>query len=414
MSPQRKAQLSWAFYDWANSAFATTVIAGFFPIFFNLYWAAGIEPQTQTLYQGLVATIASLAVMLTAPWLGAIADRRAAKKRFLLAFTLVGAVATAALYLVGRGEWLWAMGLSIAGRIGFNGALSFYDGLLVEVASPKEMDRVSALGYGLGYAGGGLLFALNVAMALYPQALGMADASVATRLSFVMVAVWWVVFSLPLFANVREQAARAGAASGWSELLGTLRELRAMKQVWMFLIAYWLYIDGVDTIIVMAVDFGQKLGFPSQSLIVALLMVQFIGFPAAIAFGWIAGRIGTRAAIFIGLAVYGGVTVWAYFLQTVAQFYLMAAAIACVQGGVQSLSRSFYARLIPASRSGEFFGFYNMLGKFAAVLGPLVVGVTAQMTGSPRLSILSLVAFFAIGALLLARVKDAPTASGEL
>lgn len=403
MSPQRKQQVSWALYDWANSAFATTVLAGFFPIFFNGYWAAGVAPQTQTLYQGLTSTVASLVVMILSPWLGAVADRRGSKKRFLLAFTCIGVVSTAALYLVGKGQWQWAVALSILGRIGFFGGLSFYDSLLVNVAKPEELDRVSAMGYGLGYLGGGVLLAVNVAMALKPEWFGIADAALATRLSFLMVAAWWLLFSLPLFRNVPEQGPRGGA-SGWAELLHTLRELRGLRNVWMFLLAYWLYIDGVDTIIVMAVDFGQKLGFPSESLITALLLVQFIGFPAAIAFGWIADRIGTRGGIAIAIGVYAGITLWAYFLETVAQFYMMAAAIACVQGGIQSLSRSFYAKLIPPGKAGEFFGFYNMLGKFAAVLGPLVVGITAQVTGNPRLAILSLLAFFVVGGFLLSRV----------
>jgi UMF1 family MFS transporter len=402
----RRQQWSWALYDWANSAFATTVIAGFYPIFFNEYWAAGVDPQTQTLYQGLTATVASIIVMLLAPWLGAIADRRAAKKRFLGAFTAMGVLSTAALYLVGQGQWIWAIVLSIIGRIGFFGSLSFYDSLIVNVAQPREMDRVSALGYGLGYLGGGLLFAINVAMALKPQWFGLADAAIATRIAFVMVALWWLLFALPLFRNVPEGAPREGQ-SGWRELLATLREIRQHRPVWLFLIAYWLYIDGVDTIIVMAVDFGMKLGFESSNLIAALLMVQFIGFPAAIFFGWLGGRIGTQRAIFVALAIYVGVTLWAYFLQTVLQFYLMAAAIGCVQGGIQSLSRSYYARLIPAGKAGEFFGFYNMMGKFAAVLGPTVVGVTAQLTGNPRLAILTLLAFFIVGGVLLARVpKD--------
>lgn len=402
---ERKRQWSWALYDWANSAFATTVIAGFYPIFFNEYWAAGVEPQTQTLYQGLTATVASVVVMLLAPWLGAIADRRAAKKRFLGAFTVMGVVSTAALYLVGQGQWGWAIVLSIAGRIGFFGSLSFYDSLLVNVAQPREMDRVSALGYGLGYLGGGLLFAVNVAMALKPQWFGLADPAIATRVAFVMVALWWLLFAVPLFRHVPEGTPREGQ-SGWRELFATLREIRHHRPIWLFLIAYWLYIDGVDTIIVMAVDFGMKLGFESGNLITALLMVQFIGFPAAIFFGWLGDRIGTKRAIFIALGIYVGVTLWAYFLQTVMQFYLMAAAIGCVQGGIQSLSRSYYARLIPAHKAGEFFGFYNMMGKFAAVLGPTVVGVTAQLSGNPRLAILTLLAFFIVGGVLLARVPD--------
>ncbi|TJY62803.1 MFS transporter [Sinimarinibacterium sp. CAU 1509] len=405
MSPERRAQWSWALYDWGNSAFATTVLAGFFPIFFNQYWAAGVAPQTQTLYQGLTSTIASLTVMLLAPWLGAIADRRGTKKHFLAGFTAIGVITTAALYLVGQGQWPWALALSVLGRIGFFGGLSFYDSLLVSVAAPKQMDRVSALGYGLGYLGGGLLFAVNVAMALKPALFGLPDAALATRVSFLMVALWWALFALPLFRNVSEAPPRDGA-TGWAELWQTLRHIRSLRPVWMFLLAYWLYIDGVDTIIVMAIDFGMKLGFASDNLIVALLMVQFIGFPAAIAFGWLGERLGTRRAIFIALAVYAGVTVWAYFLQTVMQFYLMAAAIGCVQGGIQSLSRSYFARLIPAAQAGEFFGFYNMMGKFAAVLGPALVGVTAQLTGNPRLAILSLLVFFVVGALLLLRVRD--------
>jgi len=405
MNPRRRAQISWALYDWGNSAFATTVLAGFFPIFFNQYWAAGVAPQTQTLYQGLTATFASLVIMLLAPWLGAIADRRAAKKRFLAAFTLMGVVSTAALYLVGKGQWPWAVALSLLGRIGFGAGISFYDSLLVSVAQPREMDRVSALGYGLGYLGGGLLFAINVAMALKPAWFGLADAALATRVAFVMVALWWLLFALPLFRHVPEGVPRIGA-SGWRELLETLRRIRDLRPVWMFLLAYWLYIDGVDTIIVMAIDFGMKLGFPSDSLIVALLMVQFIGFPAAIVFGWLGERLGTRRAIFIALAVYTAVTLWAYSLDSVAEFYLMAAAIGCVQGGIQSLSRSYYGRLIPAEKAGEFFGFYNMMGKFAAVLGPTVVGVTAQLTGNARLAILSLLAFFFAGGWLLSRVRD--------
>lgn len=400
-----RAQLSWALYDWGNSAFATTVLAGFFPIFFNQYWAAGVPPQTQTLYQGLTATTASLVVMLLSPWLGAIADRHGAKKRFLAVLTLMGVVSTAALYLVGKGQWGWAIALSIAARIGFFGGISLYDALLVSVAHPREMDRVSALGYGLGYLGGGLLFAINVAMALKPQWFGLADAALATRVAFVSVAIWWLVFALPLFRYVPETPPRGGA-SGWRELFATLRALRGLRPVWMFLLAYWLYIDGVDTIIVMAVDFGMKLGFASDHLIGALLLVQFIGFPAALVFGRLGERWGTRRAIFVALAVYTAVTIGAYHLQTLTQFYLMAAAIGCVQGGVQSLSRSYYARLIPAEKAGEFFGFYNMIGKFAAVLGPTVVGITAQLSGSARDAILSLLVFFIAGAVLLARVRD--------
>lgn len=406
MTPQRRGQWSWAFYDWANSAFATTVMAGFFPLFFNQYWAVDVAPETQTLYQGITTTLASLFVMLTAPWFGALADRRGTHVRWLAAFTVLGVVTTAALFLVGRGQWGWAMVLSVLGRIGFFGGLGFYDALLTRVAAPAQRDRVSALGYGLGYLGGGVLFAVNVLMALKPEWFGLPDAAWGTRVAFLSVALWWAVFSMPLFLTLPSLGEGDAAATEWPGVKATLRLVRGMPAVWMFLLAYWLYIDGVDTIIVMAVDFGMKLGLPSDSLIKALLLVQFIGFPAAIIFGRAGERLGTRNALLVALAVYIGVTIWAYTLETEAQFYAMAAAIGCVQGGIQSLSRAYYSRLIPAAQAGTFFGIYNMLGKFAAVLGPLVVGVTAQVSGNPRLAILSLLVFFVAGGILLIRADQ--------
>lgn len=404
MQTPTRQQFSWALYDWANSAFATTVMAGFFPIFFAKYWAVGLPDAERTYWLGWAGSAASLVVMLLAPVLGGIADRRGLKKRYLLLMTLLGALSTAALFFVSRGDWSSALILFVLGSIGFFAGTAFYDALIVQVAQSHEMDRVSALGYGLGYLGGGLLFALNVAMALSPATFGIADAALATRLSFLMVGLWWLIFSLPLFLQVREKPG-VSTGSDMAQLWATAKKLAGMKPVWLFLCAYWLYIDGVDTVIRMAVDYGIKLGFEPAALIKALLLVQFIGFPAAIAFGWLGERIGTLRAIYIALAVYAGVTVWAYTLQSERQFYWMAAAIALVQGGVQSLSRSYYARLIPASESGEFFGFYNMLGKFAAVLGPLAVGFTAANVTDQRVSILALLPFFVFGALLLSRVE---------
>ena len=410
MSPERRRQYAWACYDWANSTFATTVVAGFFPIFFANYWASGLDSGTRTFWLGVASSVSSLAVVILAPVLGSIADRGGLKKRFLAVFTALGVLSTAASYWTAKGEWVIATVLFTLGSIGFQAGTSFYDSLIVNVARDDEMDHVSSLGYGLGYLGGGLLFALNVAMALKPEFFGLPDAATATQLSFLMVAVWWAVFSIPLFRAVPEQPASAPIGAevrdGLRQLAQTIRDLIRLKPVWTFLLAYWLYIDGVDTIVRMAVDYGLTLGFPSSSLIVALLMVQFIGFPAAIGFGYVARWLGTRRALYLTLSVYIGVTAWAYLLQTVTQFYVMAAAIGLVQGGVQALSRSYYARLIPPEKSGEFFGFYNMLGKFAAVLGPIAVGVTKLVTGDARLSILVLVLFFIGGMLLLARVPE--------
>ena len=406
MTPERKQQISWALYDWANSAFATTVMAGFFPIFFAKYWATDLAAGERTYWLGIAGSVASVVVMFLAPVLGGVADRKGLKKKFLFVCTLVGALATAALYLVGKGDWPAALILFTVGSIAFFAGTSFYDSLIVHVAKPDELDRVSALGYGLGYLGGGVLFAINVAMALKPEVFGLADATIATRLSFVMVGLWWFAFAMPLFLKVPE-AARPGVHGGdFAELVDTFKQLLRLKPAWMFLLAYWLYIDGVDTIIRMAVDYGVKLGFADSALISALLMVQFIGFPAAIFYGWLADRFGTKTMLFVAIAAYGGITLWAYTLQTERQFFMMAAAIGLVQGGIQSLSRSYYARLIPADRSGQFFGFYNMLGKFAAVFGPLAVGFTAAaFPDNQRLSILALLPFFVVGALLLSRVR---------
>ena len=400
----KRGQLSWAMYDWANSAFATTVMAGFFPIFFAKYWAADLADAERTWWLGWGGSIASLVVMVLAPLLGGVADRKGYKKRFLFLMTVLGAGATMGLYGVEKGDWQHALIMFTLASIGFFGGLSFYDSLIVHVAGDAEMDRVSALGYGLGYLGGGLLFLVNVGMVLKPEMFGLANAAIATRLSFLSVGIWWLLFSLPLFLRVPETP-KADSSVGFAQLWATAKELFTMKPLLLFLCAYWLYIDGVDTIIRMAVDYGIKLGFEPAALIKALLLVQFIGFPAAIAFGYLADRIGTKRAIYLALAVYVGVTCFAFTLKTEAQFYGMAAVIALVQGGVQSLSRSYYAKLIPVDRAGEFFGFYNMLGKFAAVGGPIAIAVTANAVSDQRYSILALLPFFLIGAFLLSKVR---------
>ncbi len=406
MTTGKRGALSWAFYDWANSAFATTVMAGFFPLFFSAYWAKDLEPGTRTFWLGVASSAASVVVMILAPLLGGLADRKGYKKRFLFIATVLGAASTAAMYTVAAGNWSLALTLFTLASIGFFAGTSFYDSLIVCVADDAQVDRVSALGYGLGYLGGGLLFALNVLMFQKPEAFGIADGAQAILLSFLMVGIWWLLFSLPLFRNVQEAVAPVQNGSDWAELVRTFRQVLTMKPVLLFLAAYWLYIDAVDTIIRMAVDYGVKLGFEPGALIKALLMVQFVGFPAAVAYGWLAQRFGTRRMIYVALVVYGGVTIASYGLHSERDFYLLAAAIGLVQGGVQSLSRSYYARLIPPEQAGQFFGFYNMLGKFAAVLGPIVVGQTALLVDNQRLPILSLLPFFVIGGLLLSRVRE--------
>jgi len=414
----RKPVFAWAMYDWANSAFATTVMAGFFPVFFKQYWSAGTEPTVSTFRLGLGNGIASFAIALVAPLLGAIADRGGARVRMLAFFTLLGSVMTAALYWVAKGDWPAAVLVYALASVGFSGGSTFCDSLMTDVSEPREFDTVSAYGFSLGYLGGGLLFAVNVVMTLKPELFGLDGAAAAVRVSFLSVGVWWAVFTLPLLFWVKEQnpprplAVGTALRTGWSELVSTVKHVRQYRALTLFLAAYWLYIDGVNTVIKMAVDYGLALGFEAKSLITALLLTQFVAFPAALAFGWIGNRFGTRRGIQLAIIVYLGVTVWACWLDNVKEFYAMAVIIGLVQGGIQSLSRSFFGRLVPAEKAGEFFGFFNLMGKFAAVVGPVLTGVVALLTGSSRLAIGSLVLLFAVGGALLMRVPDGEAAAG--
>jgi len=414
-SPQRRRVLTrrpvvaWALYDWANSAFATTVMAGFFPVFFKQYWNAGVAATESTYRLGMTSGIASLCVALMAPALGAIADRGGARVRLMVISTVLGASATLALSAVGQAHWQLAAALFLLASLGFWGGIVFNDSLLLHVAEPDEYDLVSGYGYSLGYLGGGLLFAVNVMMTLHPQWFGLANATEAVRWSFASVGVWWLLFTVPcaVFVHeIRDQRAQVSMATavrqGFGELRGTLREISRYRPLLWFLGAYILYIDGVNTIIKMAVDYGLSLGFDQSDLIKALLLTQFVGFPAALAFGWLGRKIGARRGIFIALAVYLAATIYAYFLREARDFYVLACVVGLVQGGIQSLSRSYYGRLVPEGKSSEFFGFYNMMGKASAIVGPALVGITAAVTGDSRLSILSIVILFIAGGALLA------------
>jgi UMF1 family MFS transporter len=382
MKPHKKAVWGWAMYDWANSAFATTVMSGFFPVFFKQYWSAGVDVNLSTARLGLGNAAAGLLVALAAPILGAVADRCSARKRFLALFAYLGVLTTAALYFVGKGQWAFALVVYALGIIGFSGANIFYDALLPEVAGEKDVDVVSGFGFSMGYLGGGLLFLVNVLMVTMPQRFGLADTGQAVRVGFLSVAVWWGVFTLFTLFWVPEKptsatrAATTGGAwsGGFAQLKHTFGRIRHMKTVLLFLCAYWLYIDGVDTIIRMAVDFGMSLGFDAKDLLMALLVTQFVGFPAALVFGRLGQRIGPRKGIYIAIGVYVAATFWGISMTRKEEFYVLAAVIGLVQGGIQALSRSYYSRLIPADKPAEFYGFYNMLGKFAAIVGPMLVG----------------------------------------
>jgi UMF1 family MFS transporter len=407
-------------YDWANSAFATTIMAGFFPIFFKQFWSFGTDAIATTAKLGFANAVAGIVIALSAPVLGAIADRGRARKKILLAFALMGIVATSSLYLVAKGQWQMAAALYVLAIIGFSGGNIFYDALLTAVASEKKIDMISSMGYSLGYLGGGILFAFNVWMTLQPEAFGLPTAAEAVRLSFLSVGLWWMIFSIPLIIFVKEPGAAPDKFTskiikdGISQLKNTFREIRHLKNIFLFLAAYWLYIDGVDTIIVMAINYGLSIGFQSQDLILALLITQFIGFPSAIAFGFMGEKMGTKRAIFAALAVYLLIPLWGACMQQKWEFYLLAITVGLVQGGIQALSRSFFARLIPADKSAEYFGFYNMIGKFATVIGPLLIGGTGLWISAmgfssllaTRFSILSVSLLFLAGGILFYFVDE--------
>ncbi|HTU64783.1 MAG TPA: MFS transporter [Steroidobacteraceae bacterium] len=411
---RNKPVLSWAMYDWANSAFATTVMAGFFPVFFQKFWSTDVTATETTARLGYGSAIAGAVIAILAPILGAIADRGGARKKFMFAWTLLGVVATGALYFTAKGDWVAALTLFVLATLGFNGGIVFNDALLLDVAQPGELDKVSAFGYSLGYLGGGLLFLVNMLMVQSPAAFGLKDSAQAVQVSFATVAAWWLVFTIPVMRGVRESAqgpklpVLQSIAVGFRELGNTISHVRQYRTLVLFLLAYWFYIDGVNTIIKMAVNYGTALGLDTGALLKALLITQLVGFPAALLFGWLGEKIGPRQGILIGLLVYAGITVYAYFLDTEGEFLALAIAVGLVQGGVQSLSRSLFGRLVPEGKNAEFFGFFNMMGKFATVLGPLLIAIVAELTHNERASIISLVLLFVIGGVLLWRVKITP------
>ncbi|MBL7136433.1 MAG: MFS transporter [Candidatus Marinimicrobia bacterium] len=572
-----KKVFGWVMYDWANSAFATTVMAGFFPIFFKNYWSAGANVNESTFWLGIANSVASLIVALMAPILGAIADQSSGRKKFLIFFAYMGVLLTGCLFMISYGHWLLAALIYVFGTVGFSGANTFYDSLLPDVAEEKKIDYISAKGFAFGYLGGGLLFLLNVLCYLYPATfclpveisstiqqkvnkdavviqvvedrdftipedfekgyatvksefsapidivtieeghwpnyakikailpdeinVSLIDSAISfsgykkadiveynssdstfliknltrkisesdsahfilnnrivytdfknntllgvenlenhfgkvsvesdflqppieflsIRLSFLSVALWWAIFTIPLIVYVKERRRSKEKVVkgnyiklGFGQLKHTFNKIRHMKVVFLFLLAYWLYIDGVDTIIRMAVDYGMSIGFPSSSLIVALLITQFVGFPSALLFGKLGEKWDVKKSIFIGIAVYLCVTIWGVMMTRVVEFYVLAIVIGLVQGGIQALSRSFYSRLIPKNQSAEFYGFYNMLGKFAAILGPVImgsVGLLVRHAGysaniASRTGIASISILFIAGAILLYFVDE--------
>lgn len=409
----KKVINAWSMYDWANSAFATTVMAGFMPIYFRaLATSAGLSEVNATSAWGLVATIALILIALLAPGMGFMADRMAGKKRFLTIFAVLGSVASILLFIPHGDMYKLAGMIYILGNIGFAGANIFYNALLPHVAKEEDMDQVSTRGYALGYLGGGILLIINVLMYMNPGWFGIPDDVLGVRLSFVTVGLWWLGFTIPLWRHVREpetaylEKVGFGAAlrEGFKEMGNTFRNIQKYPEAFKLLLAFWLYNDGIGTIIKMATAYGDEIGIGTTEMVGALALVQFVGIPFSFAFGSLARKIGAKTSVLIGLGLYTLIAIGGYFMATATHFWILAFLVGLVQGGTQALSRSMFGMMVPKVRSGEFFGFFSMSDKFAGIVGPAVFAAVGTITGSSRFGIVSLVIFFVGGGLLLTRV----------
>jgi UMF1 family MFS transporter len=415
-SPQSKAVFGWVMYDWANSAFILTVVAGFFPVFFKSYWCAGIEPTVSTARLGTANAVAGIIVAVISPFIGALADARRTKKKFLVPFLSLGVIFTMFLYFQPQGAWLPALIFFTIASVGFNSANLLYDSLLIDVAEKERMDWVSSMGYSFGYLGCGILFVFNVFMVTNPSVFHFNKAG-AVKMSFLLAAAWWIFFSIPLFVFVKERftAVKKGIGETIQGALTGLKKTSAMvvktPGVLLFLLAYWLYIDGVNTFVLMSVDFGMSINISSNSLMIALIVVQFVAFPAALLFGYLAKKTGAFTMIIVGISIYILVSgLGSLMLQNQTQFIILAGITGLAQGGIQALSRSYYGKIVPPEQAAEYFGFYNVIGRFAVIIGPPTVGFVAYFTrqaGIPsatasRIGMSSIALVFLAGLILLA------------
>ena len=417
---------AWAMYDFGISAMQTTITTAVFPIFFVKVAGANLAGSGGAQWWANANTIGAVMIAILAPILGALADFKAAKKKFLIGFLLLGVSSTAAMFFISQGQILFAAVIYILSIAGATGSMTFYEALLPHIASEDEMDRVSTAGYALGYVGGGILLAINLAWIQNPALFGLpsgeglssSQATLPARLAFVSVAVWWAIFAIPVLRKVGEPKRMVeqdesianvslgkSIVTAFTRLAETVRELREYKQAFLAMLAFTIYNDGIQTIIKMASVYGSEIGIQQGDLIKAILLVQFIGIPFAFAFGALAGKVGTKRSIFLGLIVYAGICIFAYNMKTTREFYILAMLVGLVQGGTQALSRSLFARMIPKHKSGEFFGFYSVFEKFGGILGPLLFGIALGQSGSSRIAILSVVAFFIVGGAILSFVN---------
>lgn len=405
-----KTEKSWALYDWANSAYSMTVTSTILPLYFKMVYANGGGTNTMsTAYWGYANSFATFIIAIMAPILGTIADYRGYKKKFFGVFTWLGIAFTALLALVPSTYWIMLLMFYVVTVIGFSGSNIFYDAFLVDVTEEKRMDRVSSIGFAWGYIGSTIPFILCMALVILAQKeILPLSIPTACKIAFVITAIWWGAFSLPIFKNVHQTYGIAveprPIARSFQRIVSTFRNIKMHKTVFMFLLAYFFYIDGVDTIIKMATSYGADLGIGTSSLLIILLATQFVAFPFALLYGKLSEKLQGKTLLYIGIAIYTGICIYAYFLDSVLDFWILAMLVGTSQGGIQALSRSYFGKLVPKEKSNEFFGFYNIFGKFAAIMGPFLVGFVTQLTGRTNNGVFSIIILFVIGGILLAFV----------
>ncbi|AUD14862.1 MULTISPECIES: MFS transporter [unclassified Planococcus (in: firmicutes)] len=412
MAKFTKPEKSWALYDWGSSAYSIIITTAVFPLFYKAAATeAGVELADSTAYLSYTIAIFTFILAMLGPLLGTIADYEGMKKKFFTVFFVLGTVSTAMLAFVPEGQWLWLLICYVFAALGATGANLFYDAFIVDVTTSKRMNQVSAFGYGLGYIGSTIPFALAILIILLAQneilPLSVTNAS---RLAFLITAAWWILFSIPLFRHVKQQHFIKREANpvvqSFRRLNKTIREIRQYRALFLFLIAYFFYIDGVGTIISLSTAYGTDLGLSATSLLIVLFATQVVAAPFAILYGKLADRFTGKKMLYVGIFVYIIVCVYAVFIETIMDFWILAMLVATSQGGIQALSRSYFGKLVPKQNANEFFGFYNIFGKFAAITGPLLVGVTSQITGNSSLGVLSLVVLFIIGLVVLIFVPE--------
>lgn len=416
MSKFNKVEKSWILYDWANSAYTLTITTTLLPLYFkSVYENAGGLATTGTAYWGYANSISTLFLALLAPILGTLADYKGYKKKFFNMFLVLGVVSTMLLPIVPASNWMLLLGLYVISAIGYSGANVFYDAFLVDVTTEEKMDKVSTSGFAWGYIGSTIPFILCMAVVMMAQK-GAIPISVtaATQIAFVVNAIWWLIFTIPMLKNVKQlygiEREENPVKKSFLRIGRTFLNIRKHKKVFLFLLAYFFYIDGVDTIIKMSTSYGSDLGINSQTLLIVLLVTQFVAFPFAIIYGKLADRFKGKTMLYVGIIMYTIICTYAFFLKTSLDFWILAMLVGTSQGGLQALSRSYFGKIIPKENANEFFGFYNIFGKFAAIMGPALMGVVTQLTGKSNYGVFSIVILFIIGGIVLTRVPEERTA----